>query len=599
MHFGSPTRRLVGLATVVLVVGVLWVAQTVLMPLALGMVLAFLLTPIVRLFERLRFPRPLAVVSTLGLALSLLVSAAWMGAHQIAELAEQAPTYISTIHDKLTTDAPASRTLAQIDRTMERLSAELDTSTEERERARPVRVMAERFSPLDGIRNAVELVLAPAATFAMVLVLVAFMLGRREDVRDRIIRMIGLDNVTVTTRLIDETFQGVSRFLLTQSLLNAAVGALVAVGMWILGVPYPALFGVAMALLRFVPYLGALSVTALASVIAFAGTPGWTTALATFALCLALDVAFAYIVEPVVMSRRVGVSSLALLVSAVFWTWIWGAVGLAVATPLTLCLAALGRHLPGLELLDVVLGDTRPLTTDVSYYQRLLARDAEEARSIVTREREEIGDARLVDEVIVPALLALARDHEAYTIADDDVAFADVTTSAILGELEPQPEPCAAPFDVIAVGEGAAALDATLRFASGGQARTVAPERLHAEVVDELERTRPSMVCIATLSVAASTVARLLCRKIRAKVPDIDIVMFCPAEDPTRGFERRARESGATAVCTRVGDVIARVVATPTHSEPITPHAGAARRGPRRGWRSRARLGAHTRRSLR
>ncbi|HWB81678.1 MAG TPA: AI-2E family transporter, partial [Nannocystaceae bacterium] len=469
--FGSSARRLVGLATVVLVVGVLWVAQAVVMPLALGMVLAFVLTPIVKLFERIRFPRALAVAGTLAFALGLLGSVAWMGAQQIGDLAGDAPRYISTIHDKLTTDAPTNRTLERIDRTMERLSAELDEETEERERARPVRVVSERFSALDSVRQSVELVLAPAATFVMVLVLVAFMLGRREDVRDRVIRMVGPDNVTVTTRLIDETFQGVSRYLLTQSLLNAAVGALVAAGMWLLGVPYPALFGFAMALLRFVPYLGALSVTALACIIAFASTPGWYATLGTFALCVALDAAFAYIVEPVVMARRVGVSSLALLISAVFWTWIWGAVGLAVATPLTLCLAALGRHMPGFELLDVVLGDTRPLSTDVSYYQRLLARDADEAREIVTRERSELGDVRLVDEVVMPALLAAGRDQDACTISDDDAAFAESTTAAILGGLDPDEDTRAAVFDVVAVGHGAAALDAMLRLASGGGAR--------------------------------------------------------------------------------------------------------------------------------
>ncbi len=561
----TSARRLIALATLVLVVGVLWVAQTVLMPLALGMVLAFVLTPLVRMFERLRFPRALAVASTIVITLAGVGALGWVAARQVGELALEAPGYVTAIHDKLEAAHPTSGTLERLSHTVDRLGAELDEAGGEREYAPPVRVLPGRFSAFDGLRETVELVLAPLATGVMVLVLVSFMLGRREDVRDRVIRLVGADNLTFTTRLIDETFHGVSRYLFTQSLLNAMVGLLTGVALWLLDVPYAALFGAAMALLRFVPYVGSLVAMALGTIVAFATSPGWSEAVLALGIVLVLDLAFAYFVEPLVMARRVGVSSLALLVFAVFWTWLWGPMGLALATPLTLCLAALGRHVPGLEFLDVVLGDTRALPDDVRYYQRLLARDADDAREILVKSRAELGDERMVDELVVPALLAAVRDQDACTISDEDAAFANETTAKLLDELAvPEagaPAPSSvAPFTVIAVGPGGEALEAMLRLTSGGAAQPLSGELLLAEIVQELEQAAPRLVCIAALSNAATTAARRLCRRIRTRLPELGVLIFCPTDEI--GFESRTRESGAGAVVTRIADAMV-VVAQP------------------------------------
>lgn len=419
---------------IALVVAILWAAQTLLMPLAFSMVLAVVLTPIVRGLERRRFPRPLAVVVTMATLLSLLVAGASLMVVQIGELAAETGNYAVAVREKLQALRSGEGALERLEQSVATVSAELDDPGPEQVEAPAVRVVTDRLSAFDVLRETLGPLIEPAASAVLVLVLVAFMLARREDIRDRLIRLAGSHQVTMTTRLLDDVSSGVSRFLLVQSLINTVVGVLVALGLWAIGVPYPVLWGALTVVLRFVPYVGSIVAMMLPVALAFATSVGWTSTLQTVALFVVLDLIFAYFVEPLVIGRHVGVSSLALLISAVFWTWIWGPAGLAVATPLTLCLAVAGRHVPGLELLGIILGDDRPLPSSVGYYQRLIARDPDEAAQIVQRERESLGDARVRAEILLPALAKAARDQARAEITEEDAAFVTTTTLVWLEE---------------------------------------------------------------------------------------------------------------------------------------------------------------------
>ncbi|MBK6919921.1 MAG: AI-2E family transporter [Deltaproteobacteria bacterium] len=422
--------------TGVLLVATLYFAREVLMPLAFGMVLAFLLAPVVRGFERVRFPRGLAVALTMAASIGLVGGFAWVLARQLGDLAAESASYASSIHDKIEhLRHHEGGTLDKIEQTVASVSAELDDSVAEVETAPPVRVVPDRMSSLSRMREVIQPLLAPVASSLLVLVLVSFMLAKREDVRDRVIRLMGPRRVALTTRLIDEVFVGVSRYLLAQTLINALVGSLVALGMWALGVPYAPLWGTLTFVLRFVPYVGSMVALALPALLAFATSPGWVTTLGTVAVFLGLDIVFAYFVEPVVIGQRVGVSSLALLVSVAFWTWIWGPLGLAIATPLTACIVVLGRHLPRLEFLGILLGDTPALTPAVRYYQRLLSHEPEAARAIVVEIRAERGDLYTMDAVLMPAMSSAFAAQERGELGDDDAAFVVSTTKAMLAEI--------------------------------------------------------------------------------------------------------------------------------------------------------------------
>jgi predicted PurR-regulated permease PerM len=423
-HNNPPVRvngTWVSLLTLVLVVAVLWAGKAILLPLALGIVLAFLLTPLVRVFDRARFPRSAGVALTMLLALGIVGGIGYVVFDQFAELSTEVTRYTSSMRRKVADlrigDDVALR---QLTRTVDRVTEQLDDNAAELKRSQPVRVVAPRPTPSERLRDATETVFEPIISAVIVIALVAFMLGQREDLRDRFIRLLGADSVSLTTRLMDEAAHRVSQFLLWQTLINVVFGALVAAGLYWIGVPYAALWGGLTAVLRFVPYVGTLLSVAMPASLAFATFPGWTETLQTIGLFLTLDLMAAWFIEPLVFGHRTGVSSFALLVSALFWIWVWGPVGLLLATPLTVCFAVLGRHIRSLRFLAVILADEPALPPHMRFYQRLLARDEDEASVLVERKHAESGSVGVIDELLLPALLLLAHHRSQNEITEED-----------------------------------------------------------------------------------------------------------------------------------------------------------------------------------
>ncbi|MBC8132770.1 MAG: AI-2E family transporter, partial [Deltaproteobacteria bacterium] len=344
------------LATVALLVTILARAQGILVPLALAIIVAFALSPAVKRVER-KLGRGLAVALVVLVALSAVTAFGYLLKRQLVDLSTQMTKYSDSIRTKVVALRGSEGSgLASLSRSVDKVVRQLDEQVPADQGARPVRVIPAASTALERIESALTPVVEPLARTLIVLVLVIFLLIKREDLRDRFIRIIGKGNVTLTTRTLDEAGQRISRFLTHQSAINGGFGIIVALGLFWIGIPYAPLWGFVAAVLRFVPFVGTLLAMLLPAALAFAQFAGWWQLTATLALFLSLDVLAAYFVEPVVIGAKTGVSSMAMLISAIFWSWLWGPVGLVLSTPLTVCLAVLGKHVSRLSYLAVLLG---------------------------------------------------------------------------------------------------------------------------------------------------------------------------------------------------------------------------------------------------
>lgn len=554
------------LLAIVLITGVLITAKTVLVPLALGVILAFLLTPLVRLFDRLRLPRFAGVLLTMSLALGAVGAIGYVTWIQFAELSSQVTQYTSSMRRKvadlkLGNDAALSKLM----RTVDKVTEQLDANLADQRRAQPVRVVPPRATPMERVQRGMETIFEPIASAVIVLVLVMFMLGQREDLRDRFIRLIGAANVTMTTRLMDEAAQRVSRFIVAQVLLNIAFGVIVTGGLYWIGVPYAALWGGLTAGLRFVPFVGTALSSLMPAVLAFAVFPGWKETLETLALYLALDLAFAYFAEPIVFGHRTGVSSFALLISALFWIWVWGPIGLLLATPLTVCIAVLGRHVRSLRFLAVIFADEPALQPHVRYYQRLLARDEDEAHEVVNRKIGEAGTTGAMDVVLVPALTLAVQHRSQGEITDDDYSFILEATIDIVQQFKPATKPRdAAALPIVGIATRTSVDQAVLEMlclavnSTEARFQPIGADLDGPGAVARAMGLHPQLVCIVSLSPTRGSEVRGYCRRLRAESPDVKLLVLRPnvADTDASRSAARIRDAGADVVAASIAEAI-------------------------------------------
>ena len=553
----------VSLLAVVLLTAALWAARAVLLPLALGVVLAFTLTPLVRIFDRLHLPRPASVALTMLLALGSVAGIGYVIAEQFTDLSAQVTRYTTSMRQKIADlQDGGSSTFRQLSRTVDRVTEQLDGNAADLRAAQPVRVIPSRLTPVERLHQIATAVFEPVASAVIVLVLVAFMLTQREDLRDRLIRLSGTGNVTLTTRLIDEAAQRVSRFLAAQTLINICLGALVAGGLYWIGVPYAAMWGGAAAVMRFVPYVGTLLSALLPATMAFAIFPGWTETLQTLGLFLLLDFVAGYFVEPLVFGRRIGVSSFALLVSALYWIWIWGPVGLLLSTPLTVCIAVLGHHVRSLRFLGILFTDQPVLEPHVRYYQRLLARDEDEANVLANRQLLERGAAGVMDEVLIPAVQLAELHLTQGEISAEDIEFVLEATSEIVTQVRGKQPPAKADPDILLLGSRSAADRAVLEMFSVAVEAVGQPVMLEEDGTGATSSQRipqpTALTCIVAASPGSGAVARNWCRRIRSAHPEVKLLVLRPlpeAADAVHAVERM-REAGADHVVVSIGEAL-------------------------------------------
>ena len=386
----SPTALLVGM---VIVVGALYLGSEILIPLALALLLSFMLAPIVTRLRRLGLGRIPSVLIVVVLVFTALLGVGSIVGTQIVDLATNLPRYEWNLRSKirdLSIAIPSGGVVEQTSEMLRDLSQELEEATTPEKEAEseaevpppepiPVQVQRPAPTPMQTLREIGGPLVAPIATAGLVVVFVIFMLLQREDLRDRIIRLVGASDVARTTEAMNDAAKRISRYLLMQLVINLLYGIPVGVGLYFIGVPNPILWGLLATILRFIPYVGPVIAALFPIALSFAVAPGWSIPLMTIALFVVLELFSNNVLEPWLYGSSTGLSPVAVLVAAVFWTTLWGPAGLLLSTPLTVCLVVLGRHVPQLAFFDVLLGDEPALAPEVKFYQRLLAHDPEEA----------------------------------------------------------------------------------------------------------------------------------------------------------------------------------------------------------------------------
>jgi predicted PurR-regulated permease PerM len=555
------------LLTAAVVVVILSRGRPVLMPIAFAAFLAFILTPPMKWLQH-RITRLPALALVMALAVSALGCAGWVLTSQLDELTARVGTYAESMRRKVTAlQESGIRPLARVDDMLARATGGPDKRGDQATVA--VSVVPTRLTPAAHLRGLVTPLAEPLLTALFVLVLCLFILGQRDDLRNRLIRLMGTANVTLTTRALDEGAQRITRFLLAQTMINAAFGTIVGVALYLIGVPYAVLWGAVAALARFIPYVGAMASMLMPAALAFAVFPGWTQALLTVGLFVGLDAITAYAVEPLLIGRRTGVSSIALLVSALFWVWLWGPLGLVLATPITVSLAVLGRHVPGLQFVAVLLGDDQVIGKEISFYQRLLARDDDEAGEIAQANQEALGATGVIDQIIIPTLVLAARDESRREITAEDETFI-VTCARDIFQHLPRPEPAGvAGTTVKALGIAAWRAQSELLLEmlavqlAGAQAtlELIPLSTPPAQALARVKLLNPGVVCIAALPPDGGPFARELCHQLKALLPDLTVMAFRPDEpgvDPARAA-RRLKEAGADLVVATVVEASAEL----------------------------------------
>ncbi|HEX6211067.1 MAG TPA: AI-2E family transporter [Methylomirabilota bacterium] len=533
----------------VLVVAVLYWAQAVLMPVAVALLLTFLLTPAVTWLQRW-IGRMAAIFTVVLLVFVGLGAAGWGVARQLSGLADDLPAYRTNIRQKIADVRGASRgsSVEKVQETLEEIQEEIESDGPRGTAARPVIVESAPVAGPWGFPAWLTPLFEPLATAGLVIALVMFMLLERQELRDRLIGLIGHGHLTVTTRAFDEAASRVSRYLLMQSLVNLTYGIGVAIGLYLLGVPYYLLWAMMGAALRFIPYVGPMAAAGAPILVSLAALPGWTEPLYVVGLFIGLELFTNMVMETVLYAGAAGVSQVALLVAVAFWTWLWGAMGLLLATPLTVCLVVLGKHVPGLKFIATLMADEPPLSAEVSYYQRLLARDEGEAAEIVERYIKDADDpATVFDAILLPALNAAERDRlEGRLSMDEEAAVVELTRELIddaAGFVRGIREPGAA-----ASAAGAAPPELqrvpVLAYAAASEADVqslrmleqlmrdepvsfdiTSARALSSELVETVIERGYRIVCIADLPPSPPSKSRYLVRKLRAARPDLKIVV--------------------------------------------------------------------------
>ncbi|MHB8872908.1 MAG: AI-2E family transporter [Myxococcaceae bacterium] len=557
------------LATATLVVVVLSQARAVLLPIAFVLVLSFILSAPMKRLQHLGLPKFLALALVMLLFLAAVGGAGYVLATQFSDLTTQLTKYNESMRRKVAAlQNGRSGPLDRLQQTIERVTGGLERRVEDGASAAPVLVTTE-LSPAKRLQQAVVPMAEPLANIIIVLVMCAFALGGKDDLRNRLIRLVGPGNLTLTTRALDEGAQRISRYLVAQTLINLGFGIIVALGLYLIGVPYAALWGGFAALLRFIPYVGAISSMLMPATLAFAIFPGLHQMVLTLALFIGLDLVAANLVEPLVIGRRTGVSSIALLVSTLFWVWLWGPLGLVLSTPLTVSLAVLGRHIPQLRFLSVLLGDEPVLGAEISFYQRLLARDEDEASEVAQKQLGALGAAGVLDQVILPSLALAVRDREAKEITTKDMAFLVASTRDIVGQLsraagQADPAPPSRALAVAAHGVESEVLLEMLAAAVAptlGTLEVVPVSTSLPELFARIEAVSPEVLCLGFLPPDGGALARQLCQRVKARFPRLPVLALRPNEpggEPTRGAAR-LREAGADAVAINLAEAAAEL----------------------------------------
>jgi predicted PurR-regulated permease PerM len=558
-------------------VAALYFARDILIPFAFALTLTFLLTPVVALLQRLHVGRVISVLTTVLVSIALAGGIGWIIANQLVDVANELPLYRQNIHAKIEAfHIPATGQLGQASASVKEIVQEVSGpvaaspgdpavplpsgENPKRSKARPaapaspvpVRMVQSPTSGWAQLRNLGAPALAPLGRAGIIVIFTVFMLLKREDLRNRLLRLAGLSQLNLMTQALDDAAGRVSRYILLQFLVNASFGALFGIGLYFIGVPNPVLWGVVAGILRIVPYVGTMVAAILPIALSLAVFDGWLKPLLVFLLAAGLELIIANFIEPWLYGAHVGISSLALLVTAVFWTVLWGPAGLILSTPLTVCAVVLGRYFPQLSFLHILLGDEPVLAVEAQIYQRLLAMDQLEAHTIVSQFLKGRPLVELYDSVLIPALSMAEQDRHKGAIDAVREEFLFLSINEMIAEFSeyepvdsssvessgaesPAPNPDATEHpdarvlclpahdraDEITASMLAQLLEqkglAALSFPIDGPSPN--------EWMALIEARRSDIVCISALPPYAFAPARAMCKQIRERFPKIKVVV--------------------------------------------------------------------------
>jgi predicted PurR-regulated permease PerM len=548
---------LLGLAVGVVVIAALYFAREVLIPITLAVLLSFVLAPVVALLRRVRLPKLPAVALAALLALGVVVVLGIVIGTQIADLAGSIPRYATTIEQKVS--VVRNYTFGHITALTQRfgrMSAEPPAqpsapSGPAAPQPIPVEVHQPSPSPLDVAQHLIGPVLAPLATMGIVFVVAIFMLMQREDLRNRMIRLFGSSDLHRTTAALDDAAYRLSRYFLAQVCINGAFGLTIGIGLFVIGVPNPVLWGIVAGLLRFIPYIGSLAAGAFPFALAASVDPGWAMALETLALFLVIEPFVGQVVEPLVYGHSTGLSPISVVIAAIFWGWLWGPVGLILSTPLTLCLVVLGRHIDRLEFIEVLLGDQPALTPVESLYQRLLAGDTDEALDQAEAMLKEKPVDAYYDEVAAPGLQLAANDSLRGVLTDEQLRRVLDAVNGVITDLaddeRPAPPSESDPAVLCVAGRGpldeaAGAMFGQLLEKQGVRVRLAANEAVSRGQIGLLDVAGVRMICISYIEGPNSlTPLRYLVRRLRSRAPNATLMVGLWAVDPAIPVDDRIR----------------------------------------------------------
>lgn len=586
--------RFITFATFVLVVAVLRLAEEVMIPVALSLLLAFLLSPLVVRLTRWRVPKTLAVILTATLAFVVIGVIAWQVTTQALALVHELPKYEQNVTTKIAAlkDPDSSGSLSRAMATVERFWLSLQApEVEETPDAKPVPVEVKPSNTsLELMREMIMPLVKPLGIAGVVVVLVIATLFQREDLRNRFIRVVSGGQLNTAIEAIDDASRRVSRYLLAQLMVNTFFGVAVGIGLYFIGVPHAALWGLLSTLLRFIPFLGPIIAVTFPLALSIAVDPGWTMLWWTAALFIVAELVTNNIIEVLVYGTSTGISTLALLAAAVFWSWLWGLPGLFLSTPMTVCLLVLGQYVPGLRFLSVLLGSEPPLEPTAQFYQVMLSMDQEEMFSQAERHVEQRSLAEFYDDVFVPALLMSEVDRHKGVLAEMRQRFIVESSQELIEDLsqratgdEPaSSNPPRAEGGRVVIGlpardeadELVAMMLAHLLRENGVAARVCAVMEGFDGVSKDLRHGEP-VVFVSALPPATLSAAGRVCRRVKeanggAKV----VVCVWSADGEMQNLHRRLDQAGADGIVTRLSDAVIQLkTMLAANPEPNAPQA--------------------------
>jgi predicted PurR-regulated permease PerM len=567
----AVVSRTCALVSFVVIVGILHWFRELFIPLALAILLTFLLAPVATRLERLGAGHVVAAVCAVTLAILVVGGVGYTFTGQLADLANKLPQYRATISKKLETIrhpeiGPFSRATATISGLLE----EMEGRTVE---AAPLPVTPKPAPPVqpastfEFVRALLGQAISMLGTGAVVFVCVLFFLIDRNDIRDRLISLTGRQRFHTTTRALNDAAKRVSSYLLMQLVVNVTYGIPIALGLFLIGVPNAAFWGLLCTILRFIPYLGPILGAALPILLSFAVFEGWTQPLLTLGLFLVMEIISNNLIEPWLYASSTGLSKTAVILAAIFWAWLWGGIGLLLATPLTVCLAVMGKYIPQLGFIDVLLGTRSAMAPADQFYQRLLAFREDEATTVAREFLKEHSLVELCDFLLVPALIQIKAGLNEGVLEDRHLEFACETVDEIMteqsAEIQPPEETKNGSGLVVFVPAGGVADETIVRMMSGMLeaegilCETLSSQSLAGEIVTDMSDRACAQICISASPPLAQRKARYLLKRLSGALPNVPTVTAVWGASQDRVERLRAVTSSVvvTSVTSALGEI--------------------------------------------